>query len=180
MQDVHTEHGKTGWRDLFNPAVTLADDGFDISPRLAAAIADSAPQLKADPEAAEYFLNPDGSPKSDGTRLTNPAYAKTLGVIASDPQSFYTGAIARDIVAAAADTSGGRTPSLMTAQDLAGYTVKKTRGAVYAVSRQRDLRHAAAVVGRHRGGRHAGHARALRDGEPQAHRRRPQRGPTRR
>ncbi len=125
MQDVHTEHGKTGWRDLFNPAVTLADDGFDISPRLAAAIADSAPQLKVDPEAAEYFLNADGSPKTDGTRLTNPAYAKTLGVIASDPQSFYTGAIAGDIVAAATDTSGGRTPSLMTAEDLSGYTVKK-------------------------------------------------------
>jgi gamma-glutamyltranspeptidase/glutathione hydrolase len=125
MQDVHTVHGKTGWRDLFNPAVTLADDGFDISPRLAAAIADSAPQLKADPQAAEYFLNPDGSPKSEGKRLTNPAYAKTLGVIASDPQSFYTGAIAADIVAAAADASGGRTPSLMTAQDLAGYTVRK-------------------------------------------------------
>jgi gamma-glutamyltranspeptidase / glutathione hydrolase len=125
MQDVHTEHGKTGWRDLFNPAVTLADDGFDISPRLASAIADSAPQLKVDPEAAEYFLNADGSPKTDGTRLTNPAYAKTLGVIASDPQSFYTGAIAGDIVAAATDTSGGRTPSLMTAGDLSGYTVKK-------------------------------------------------------
>ena len=179
LQDVHTEHGKTGWRDLFNPAVTLADDGFDISPRLAAAIADAAPQLKADPQAAEYFLNPDGSPKTDGTRLTNPAYAKTLGVIASDPQSFYTGAIARDIVAAAADASGGRTPSLMTAEDLAGYTVKKARGAVCAVPRQRDLRHAAAVVGRHRGRRDAGHARTLRDGRPQAQRRRPQRRPTR-
>jgi gamma-glutamyltranspeptidase / glutathione hydrolase len=124
MGDLHAEHGKTGWRDLFNPAVTLADDGFDISPRLAAAITDSAPKLKADPASAEYFLNPDGSPKTEGTRLTNPAYAKTLGVIASDPQSFYTGAIADDIVAAVADTSGGRTPGQMTTEDLAGYTVK--------------------------------------------------------
>ena len=124
LSDLHTEHGKTGWRDLFNPAVTLADDGFDISPRLAAAIADSAPKLKADPASAEYFLNPDGSSKTEGTRLTNPAYAKTLGVIASDPQSFYTGAIAADIVAAVADTSGGRTPGQMTSEDLAGYTVK--------------------------------------------------------
>ncbi len=31
------------WRDLFAPAVALADDGFEISPRLAAAIADAAP-----------------------------------------------------------------------------------------------------------------------------------------
>ncbi len=125
LQDVHAEHGKSAWRDLFSPAVTLADDGFDISPRLAAAIADAAQKLKVDPDASAYFLNTDGSPKASGTRLNNPAYAKTLGIIASDPQSFYTGDIARDIVAAAADTSGGRTPSLMTWEDLSGYTAKE-------------------------------------------------------
>jgi gamma-glutamyltranspeptidase/glutathione hydrolase len=125
LQDAHSEHGKTGWRDLFNPAVTLADDGFDISPRLAAAIDDAAPELTADPQAAEYFLNPDGSPKTAGTRLTNPAYSKTLGTIASDPGAFYAGDLARDIVAAATDTSGGRTPSEMTLADLSGYTAKK-------------------------------------------------------
>ncbi len=124
MQDVHAEHGKTGWRELFRPAVRLADDGFEISPRLAAAIADATSQLKVDPEAAEYFLNPDGTPKPAGTRLSNPAYAKTLSAIASDPQSFYSGDIARAIVEAAADTSGGRTPSLMTTEDLANYAVK--------------------------------------------------------
>ncbi len=125
LMDIHRQHGKTAWRELFTPAVTLADDGFDISPRLAAAIADSADQLKPDPEAAAYFLNPDGSPKAAETRLTNPAYSKTLGVIASDPESFYTGDIAKAIVAAAGDTTGGRTPSLMTAEDLAGYTAKQ-------------------------------------------------------
>ncbi len=125
LMDLHKTHGKTAWRDLFAPAVTLADDGFDISPRMAAAIADAAPALRVDKEAAGYFLNPDGSPKTADTKLTNPAYAKTLGVIASDPKSFYTGDIARDIVAAAADTSGGRTPSLMTMEDLAGYTAKQ-------------------------------------------------------
>lgn len=125
LSDVHQQHGKTGWRDLFAPAVTMADDGFDISPRLASAIADSAPQLKLDREAAAYFLEPDGSPKAAETKLTNPAYSKTLGVIASDPQSFYTGDIAKAIVAAAGDTSGGRTPSLMTVEDLAGYNAKQ-------------------------------------------------------
>lgn len=125
LVDVHEQHGTTAWRDLLAPAVAMADDGFDISPRLAAAIADAAPKLKVDPEASDYFLNPDGSPKAAETKLTNPAYSKTLGVIASDPQSFYTGDIAKAIVAAAADTSGGRTPSLMTAEDLAGYTAKQ-------------------------------------------------------
>lgn len=125
LMDVHQQHGKTAWRDLFAPAVTMADDGFDISPRLATAIADAAAQLKLDREASAYFLNPDGSPKSVDTKLANPAYAKTLGVIASDPQSFYTGDIAKAIVDAAADTSGGRTPSLMTTADLAGYSAKQ-------------------------------------------------------
>ncbi|WP_234816441.1 gamma-glutamyltransferase family protein [Mycolicibacterium agri] len=125
LMDVHGEHGKTAWRDLFTPAVTMAGEGFDISPRLAAAISDAAPQLKLDPQASAYFLSPDGSAKAAGDKLTNPAYAKTLGVIASDPESFYTGDIADAIVAAAADTSGGRTPSLMTKQDLADYAAKR-------------------------------------------------------
>jgi gamma-glutamyltranspeptidase/glutathione hydrolase len=125
LQEMHAEHGKTAWRELFDPAVSLADNGFDVSPRLAAAIADSAPELNVDANASAYFLNADGSPKSAGTRLTNPAYSKTLGVIASDPKSFYTGDVAHSIVAAAADASGGRTPSLITVEDLSGYAVKK-------------------------------------------------------
>jgi gamma-glutamyltranspeptidase / glutathione hydrolase len=125
LMDVHQQHGKTAWRDLFAPAVTMADDGFDISPRLAAAISDAAPQLRLDREAAAYFLNADGTPKAADTKLANPAYAKTLGVIATDPQSFYSGDIAKAIVAAAADTSGGRAPSLMTPEDLAGYTARQ-------------------------------------------------------
>ncbi|MBO0881521.1 MAG: gamma-glutamyltransferase family protein [Mycobacterium sp.] len=125
LQQAHGAHGKIAWADLLAPAVKLADDGFDISPRLAAAIAAAAPHLRLDPTAAEYFLNPDGTPKAAGTHLNNPAYSKTLGAIASDLQSFYTGDIARDIVAAAADTAGGRTPSLLTLEDLAGYTVKQ-------------------------------------------------------
>lgn len=125
LADAHSEHGRTSWRDLFSPAIALADQGFPISPRLAAAIADSAPQLARDRNASNYFLNPDGSPKAVKALLTNPAYAKTLGIIATDPESFYTGDIAADIVEAAADASGGRTPSVITAQDLANYKAIK-------------------------------------------------------
>jgi len=125
LQLVHDEHGRTPWRPLFDTAITLADNGFAVSPRLADAIATDAAHLRADRESAAYFLNTDGSPKRAGTWLTNPAYAKTLSAIASaGPDDFYTGAIARDIVAAAADTSAGRTPSLMTTEDLATYAAK--------------------------------------------------------
>jgi gamma-glutamyltranspeptidase/glutathione hydrolase len=52
--------------------------------------------------------------------------SKTLSAIASDgADAFYTGAIARDFVDAATSASGGRTPSLITTADLAGYQAKK-------------------------------------------------------
>lgn len=126
LADVHGEHGRTPWRDLFNPAVALADGGFDIGPRLANAIAASAPKLAVDPEAANYFLTADGKPKPAGTRLTNPAYSKTLGAIATDgPRGFYEGDVARAVVDATADATGGRTPGAMTMADLATYATKK-------------------------------------------------------
>ena len=126
LEIVHNEHGRTAWRDLFGPAVALADGGFDISPRMAKAITDSLTELRVDPQARGYFLNPDGSPKASGTRLTNPAYAKALAAIASAGASaFYTGDIAHDIVAAVRDPSDGRTPGQMTPDDLAGYVAKK-------------------------------------------------------
>jgi gamma-glutamyltranspeptidase / glutathione hydrolase len=126
LELVHNDHGRMPWRDLFAAAITLADNGFDISPRLAAAVSDSAAQLRADPQARGYFLNPDGSPRAAGTRLTNPAYSKTLSAIASaGVNAFYTGDIAHDIVVEARDSSGGRTPSLMTNEDLASYVAKK-------------------------------------------------------
>lgn len=125
---VHAEHGQTAWRELFDPAVALADQGFEISPRLAGQIAESAPELARDPAAAEYFLEPNGSPKPAGTVLTNPALSKTLSTLATEgADAFYTGPIAQDIVAATAASTGGRTPGALTAADLAGYrAVKRT------------------------------------------------------
>ncbi|WP_280330897.1 gamma-glutamyltransferase [Nocardia wallacei] len=126
LELAHADHGKQPWRDLFTPAIDLADRGFAISPRLAGQIAESAPDLARDENARAYFLQPDGSPKPAGADLTNPAMAKTLGAIASDgPAAFYTGAIAQDIVDATATTSGGRTPGHITLADLAGYQAKK-------------------------------------------------------
>jgi gamma-glutamyltranspeptidase / glutathione hydrolase len=139
LELVHNDHGHQPWRDLFTPATELADRGFDISPRMAAAISESAPQLRVDPQAGAYLLNPDGSPRSAGTRLTNPAYSKTLSAIASSGvNAFYGGDIARDIVAEASDTAGGRTPSLMTNEDLAAYAAKK-RDPVCSTYRGRQI-----------------------------------------
>ncbi|MFI2230709.1 gamma-glutamyltransferase family protein [Nocardia testacea] len=128
LELAHSEHGHIPWRELFDPAVAMADQGFEISPRLAGQIADSATELARDPAAAEYFLNPDGSPKAAGTVLTNPALSKTLTTVAAEgAEGFYTGPIAQDIVAAAASRAGGRTPGLLEATDLDSYrAVKRT------------------------------------------------------
>ncbi|MBF6059647.1 gamma-glutamyltransferase [Nocardia terpenica] len=126
LELAHNDHGRQPWRDLFTPAISLADHGFAISPRMASQIADSRADLARDDNARAYFLQPDGSPKPAGFNLTNPAMSKTLSAIASDgPNAFYTGAIARDIVDATATTSGGRTPGQITLADLAGYQAKK-------------------------------------------------------
>ncbi len=126
LELAHREHGKTGWRELFDPAIALADQGFAISPRLAAQIAESAPELARDEAARAYFLQPDGTGKPAGTTLTNPALAKTLSTIATDgADAFYTGVLAENIVAAVASDAGGRTPGLLSTADLAGYQVKK-------------------------------------------------------
>ncbi|MGW5439331.1 gamma-glutamyltransferase [Nocardia asteroides] len=126
LELAHREHGMTAWKELFDPAIELADSGFEISPRLAGQIAESAKDLAADDGAHGYFLEADGSPKKSGTVLTNPALSKTLAAIAGDgAQAFYSGAIAQDIVEAAGSTAGGRTPSLLTTTDLADYQAKK-------------------------------------------------------
>ena len=126
LEAAHRDHGMQAWRDLFGPAIELADNGFDISARMADQIAQSAPDLARDTNARAYFLQPDGTPEPEGHHLTNPAMAKTLGAIATDgPDAFYTGALARDIVATTANTGGGRTPGLISLDDLAHYQARK-------------------------------------------------------
>lgn len=122
LELAHREHGDTEWRELFDPAIALADRGFAISPRLAGQIADSAAQLALDEDARAYFLQSDSTPKPAGTVLTNPALAKTMSTLATDgADAFYTGILAENIVTAAGTATGGRTPSLLTTADLAGY-----------------------------------------------------------
>ena len=70
MLDVaHKDAGRLAWKDLFEPAILIANDGFRISPRMSASIAGSAGSLARDPESRSYFLNADGSAKATGTLL---------------------------------------------------------------------------------------------------------------
>ena len=119
LGEVHGRHGKLGWANLFEPAIRLASDGFAVSPRLAALVAEDADRLGTEPTTRDYFL-PAGKAIAVGDRLTNTAYAQTLETIAKDgPDAFYKGAIAEGIVRAVGDHEAN--PGGLSLDDLAAY-----------------------------------------------------------
>jgi gamma-glutamyltranspeptidase/glutathione hydrolase len=72
------------------------------------------------PEARAYFFDAQGRPLPAGYKLTNPALAETLELIARNgPKAFYQGDIAGDI--AAAVQHDPRKPGSLTIGDLAAY-----------------------------------------------------------
>ena len=121
LAEAHRRWGQADWAGLFQPAITLAEDGFSVSPRLAAAVARDAARLASQPGTARYFV-PDGQPLAAGARLKNPDYAASLRLLVREGAApFYTGAIARDIVAA---VQGASPVGLLAPLDLAIYRVK--------------------------------------------------------
>ncbi|MDY7804601.1 gamma-glutamyltransferase [Burkholderia stagnalis] len=122
LDAAHRAHGRLPWRRLFQPAIRLAEHGFTISPRLATLIANDKYLMK-DPAARAYFYNPDGTPKPAGTILKNPPLAAVLRKVADHgANAFYSGAIARDIVAKV--RRHPTNPGLLSLQDLARYKAK--------------------------------------------------------
>jgi len=95
---AHRQHGRLPWRDLFAPAIALAEQGFAVSPRLHALLArDEA--LRIDPVARTYFFDAGGAPHPVGHRLRNPELAAVLREIANiGPLAMVEGPIARAIV----------------------------------------------------------------------------------
>ncbi|MBW3730446.1 gamma-glutamyltransferase [Aeromonas dhakensis] len=123
---AHQRYGKLPWASLFEPAITLAEQGFVISPRLAALLAKD-PYLAKDPDARAYFYQADGSPRAAGSRLTNPALAKVLRTLASKgPDAFYRGPLAEAMVAKV--HAHPTNPGVLSAVDLAGYRAKLRDG----------------------------------------------------
>ncbi len=119
LGEVHGRYGKSDWSGLFEPAIRLATDGFEVSPRLAALVAEDTDKLGAQPTTRDYFF-PAGKAIAAGDRLTNAAYAQTLATIAKDgPDAFYKGPIAEGIVQAVRDHQAN--PGGLSLEDLAAY-----------------------------------------------------------
>ncbi|MCP4953897.1 MAG: gamma-glutamyltransferase [Proteobacteria bacterium] len=120
LHTAHTQFGDHDWAKLFRPAIGLAREGFSVSPRLSRSITGASKYLKTFPETAEYFFTPAAEPLPAGYVLKNPAFAKTLSLIANKgPGVFYDGPIGKGILESLGNTS--ELPSLMTEDDLRAY-----------------------------------------------------------
>ncbi|MFO1207703.1 MAG: gamma-glutamyltransferase [Amaricoccus sp.] len=124
METLHRRYGRLPWGELFRPAIALAEDGFPISPRMAAAIADAAEHRLADfPAARALYLHQDGSPKAAGETFRDPDLAQALRLVAAEgSEPFYHGTLARDIVAAVRTPDN---PGMLTLDDFADYQVRE-------------------------------------------------------
>ena len=120
---AHEQHGRLPWSRLFQPAIRLAETGFEVSPRLAEMLLRVAKftRLDENPGAADYFY-PNGEALIAGQLRKNPEYARTLRALAEEGiGTFYGGALAEQIVAAA---QAQPDPGSLRRSDLERYAVR--------------------------------------------------------
>lgn len=103
LKMAHQDQGALPWGTLFASARALAVKGFPLSPRLQNFLVKYArfiPKTEAEgpTDAYRYFYDTKGEPHPVGYLRKNLDYAKTLDVIAQDPDAFYQGVIADQII----------------------------------------------------------------------------------
>jgi gamma-glutamyltranspeptidase/glutathione hydrolase len=120
LEMLHTRFGAKPWRDLFSPAINLAETGFIVSPRLAAMIEHDAMKLRNFTPTLLYFFPDADTPVNAGGRLINPPYARVLrGVALKGADAFYKGETAEAIAKAVQEDI--ENPGLLSPEDMANY-----------------------------------------------------------
>jgi gamma-glutamyltranspeptidase / glutathione hydrolase len=139
LELAHQKHGKLPWATLFQPAITLASNGFKVSPRLHTLLG-AEKELQKDPTAAAYFYQADGKPHPVGHVLKNPELAAVLQQIAQQgSKALHEGAVAQAIVDKV--TGHPTNPGVLSLKDLAGYTPKQREALCHDLAgRGRDFR----------------------------------------
>ncbi len=118
MAHARAKWGSMPLAELIAPAIRLAEQGFEVSPKFAELLQVEKDNLgKWETSRAIFFR--DGRPLAAGERLVQKELAASLRLIAEQgPQAFYEGAIAEKLVAEMARHGG-----LITREDLKGYRV---------------------------------------------------------
>ncbi len=117
---AHQEHGWLEWSRLFEPAIALAYEGFEVSPRLARSIAETE-RMDAHGPTAALFLTAEGAPVAAGTVLRNPKLGDTFSLLAREgARGFYRKPrIPLDIIKAVQRYEAN--PGALAIADIAGY-----------------------------------------------------------
>jgi len=116
---AHQKLGSRPWASLVEPAIRLAEAGFEVDGYAAGVIKAEAERLARFPASASLYL-PGGTPLVVGARLRNPDLARTLRRIAEHGRDgFYKGDTA-DLLLAEMKRGKG----IITAKDLEGYEAK--------------------------------------------------------
>jgi gamma-glutamyltranspeptidase / glutathione hydrolase len=115
MVYAERKYGKLGLKQVMAPAVKLAADGFVLTDEEAHELSD--PDLAKFAESKRIFQR-DGHLYKDGETFKQPELARTLERIAADPDDFYHGKIAHELVKDLHKGGG-----LLTLDDLAQYSV---------------------------------------------------------
>jgi len=117
--EAHRRHGVLAWADLFAPAIALAREGWELSPRGADYAERFRERAAGEADGQGLFYNAMGEVLPVGTRIANPQLAETLEAIAArGPDYLY-----RDNAEALALTVSSATPgtAAMRADDIASY-----------------------------------------------------------
>ena len=110
------KYGTMKWADLLAPAIRLAEEGFPVYPDLASSLALTLGRKRFNEEARKAFTRTNGTLYQSGDLLKQPDLARSLRLIAEDPDAFYTGPIARKM-AGEMKKEGG----MITMDDLESY-----------------------------------------------------------
>ena len=133
MGEAHRRYGRLAWAAVLEPAIQLAEQGFEVDHYVAMTTASQYDRLTRVPESFRTFFRPNGRPLSPpssapGDRLVQRDLARTLRLIAEQgPEVVYTGEVAR-LIAEDMARNGG----LITEQDLAAHQTVVTEPGVDA------------------------------------------------
>lgn len=119
---AHEKWGKLPWAKLLEPAIRLAEDGYQVTPLMENRLQAMVPLWGDFPAIAALYTD-NGAPKPIGSTIHNPALAALLKRIAAEgPDAFYTGANAEAI--ASAVTGAPRNAVPFTPVDLSAYQAR--------------------------------------------------------
>jgi gamma-glutamyltranspeptidase/glutathione hydrolase len=112
MQEAHRRFGSLPWKALLQPAILLAREGFPVPDQLDEYRAEAMGMFRGRTNFHRYY-----SGMQAGLVFKQPELALTLERIAAEPEDFYRGHIARQLVAQMQAVGG-----LISARDLREYT----------------------------------------------------------